>query len=72
MLFVRGVLQTGAWAGSTPFRFLLDDLLGGTSKSGDIECLNELFYTTPLISSIAYTLASWITLPRAPEKTVQT
>lgn len=58
----NGVLQTGAWVGSTPFRFLLDNLFGGTSKCGDTECLSELMYTMPLVVSTAYSLASWITL----------
>jgi hypothetical protein len=62
MLFVGGVPQTGAWGGSTPFRYLLDNLLGGTSKCGDTECLDELIFTMPLVVSTAYSLASWITL----------
>jgi hypothetical protein len=63
MLFAgNGVLQTGAWVGSTPFRSLLDNLFGGTSKCGDTECLYELTYTMPLVVCTAYSLASWITL----------
>ncbi len=62
MLFVRGVLQTGAWVGSTPFRFLVDNLFGSTRKCGGTECLYELIYTVPLVVSSAYSLASWITL----------
>lgn len=65
MLFVHGVLQTGAWAGSTPFRYLLDNLFGGPSKCGDTECLYEVFLTMPLAISVAYSVASWITLRHA-------
>jgi hypothetical protein len=60
MLFVGGVLQTGEWVGATPFRILLDNLLG--PKCADTECLYELMYTMPLVVSTAYSLASWITL----------
>jgi protein-S-isoprenylcysteine O-methyltransferase Ste14 len=62
MLLVGGVLQTGAWTGSTPFRFLMDNLFGGTPKCGDTECLDELIFTMPLVVSTAYSLASGITL----------
>ncbi len=63
MLFAgNGVLQTGAWVGSTPFRYLLDNLFGGTRKCGGTECLDELIFTMPLVVSTAYSLASWITL----------
>lgn len=60
MLFVKGVLQIGSWAGSTPLKFLLDNLL--TSKCSDTECFDELVYTAPLISSIVYSIASGVTL----------
>ncbi len=63
MLLVNGIVQSGQWVGSSPSRFLFDNLL--SDKCGDTECLNELFFTTPLVCSVAYSLASGATLWKA-------
>lgn len=60
MLYVGGVLQTGAWPGSTPSRFLFSNLFG--AKCGDTECLDEVVFTLPFISAVIYSISSWVTL----------
>ena len=56
-----GGWRTASWGHQTPpFRYVLDNLL--TSRCGDTECLYELLYTAPFVSSITYSLASWMTL----------
>lgn len=42
--------------------FVFNNLMGPTDKCADSECLYELFYTMPLTCSIAYSVASWLTL----------
>lgn len=60
MLYVGGVLQTGAWQGATPSRFLFNNLFG--AKCGDTECLDQVFFTLPFISTALYSISAWVTL----------
>lgn len=59
LLFAGGVLQTGAWQGSTPFRYLFDNLFG---QCGDTECLYQVFSSAPFVFTVVYSVSSWITL----------
>ncbi|HEX4076198.1 MAG TPA: hypothetical protein VHX49_12430 [Candidatus Acidoferrales bacterium] len=43
-----------------PFRTWFENLL--TNNCADTECFYEVIFTAPLIWSVAYSLASWITL----------
>ena len=49
------------WPHST-LPMLFDNLLGPTDRCAGSECVYELFCTAPLFCSIAYSIASWITL----------
>jgi len=60
MLYAGGVLQTGEWQGSTPYQFLIDNLLG--AKCGDTECLDVLFFAFPFVSAAIYSVSAFVAL----------
>jgi len=60
MLYAGGVLQTGEWRGSTPYQFLIDNLLG--AKCGDTECLDVLFFAFPFMSAAIYSISAFVAL----------
>ena len=45
------------WSNKTRMQYVYDNLLGVTRACRDRECLDELFVTMPLVSSICYSLA---------------
>jgi hypothetical protein len=47
---------------SSNFSSAVATLFEGRDKCAESECLYELFYTTPLVCSITYSLAAWVTL----------
>ena len=44
----------------TRWSYMLAQLFGPTSTCGDSECLGELFFTAPLITSISYSTGAYI------------
>jgi hypothetical protein len=63
--FAAGVYETGWQLGAAPSTHIsvaIANLFGPRDKCAQSECIYELFFTAPLMCSIAYSLTAWVTL----------
>lgn len=67
--FAMGVYETGWQLGASPSTHIsvaIANLFGPGDKCAQSECIYELFYTAPMMCSIACSLTAWVTLKLSP------